>query len=499
MSRFRQRLESVLTWPPPLALGLAFIFLFFATGFHATPALNAVVKISQHLWSNPFAIDEDGQWLMGSYLDPMLGAWFNANTSNAHYYAFHLALTILAVVGLYFAVRQRSATAANEWLVLFLSAPISYTLFWWIGYSDIYVFIGSSILVVFAGHGAITFLTATALAIAHFEQAAIVLLLWVVLNLQQLPYSKLVTPLVGLCLGKGLLMLAFSGNGILQTETRLEYIADFHLADYVALALAQPALPYTFVHGSVLFWYLGYRDLSNNFRARYAICWLIATVVALFTIDTTRVASLLTWPVLLHFYRETRNVERFDRYGRQSVFAWLLVAALFAPKIQVWNGKIYGAEWRDSLRRVDEYIDMSFLLNRPVNLLDSAALHFGHCAEKRIVQARQTISAERCKIGGALIFGPYWDIDPQEMLAVEAIVEVERGAIEFTVDIAVDNRALVLAQRRLEAGQTDTIRAIIENFPGGKNVETRLWLQDYEPNSTFRIVNFRMASRPFEP
>lgn len=302
-------------------------------GYRQSGAMHGVMLVAR----DPFTeLNTAGPWMYQSPVGPML-AWALHLRSGDGVALVHYAITALIVVGVpYLVARWHSDFAGRLWLVAFWCSPQSWAAVASLGLFDIITVAGITVCVV-APVGA-CLAAGVLLGFNHFEQALFALVGVAVIRcvLRREPRGPVVAGFVGLLLGKAALMVYLMSAGI-ETNGRIDFIRDVGLADIIhgwtghILTLEWAVYNVLWVGVIWMLWTMRRED-----RARTIGLHLFLTLPVLLTYDLSRVYRTVTWPIVMLLVLYAAEWE--DRRLVRVAALWLVAAAVFVPRTEIWHG-----------------------------------------------------------------------------------------------------------------------------------------------------------------
>jgi hypothetical protein len=280
-----------------------------------------------------------GTYIEASPVGPALAHLLRCRSSNA-YAALHLGLVVVATVALIAIVRRRFGDAAATLAVVALFAsPLANVLLTWLGQPDPIV-LGLGAVAAMTTPPAAIGAAAFALGVVHTEQAIaiVVLLLLVRSAVGDLRRSQATSLAVGVVSGAAVVAVFKQHYGI--DASRLAYAQDIGLGEFTRnfLTMWHLVLVASFGATWALVLMLG-RRLDRRQRLSCTAAFVAALTMAFFTLDTTRVFALVTFPVVLVLIGHA--VRTLPRQTLDRVLAIVLVAGALYPHIVVWEGHSY--------------------------------------------------------------------------------------------------------------------------------------------------------------
>jgi hypothetical protein len=363
-----RRLEQVTAWLfgmrfgrfVALVLGLAVL----RNGLWFVPNVDLVRQISLDPTTCPELIRTfpPVQYLMSSYLGPLLAWLLRANGDYLVFALLHLALFLaLFPVVLWQARRKFGDPFARCLGIAFAVLPVSTTVFTWLGNSDTFtVLLGSA---VFLCESVVVLLPAGfLLGVNHFEQGVLIVLLtalsqWFIAGPVPLSPRKRVAwvwAALGLALGKAALSRWFAAHHFPLAAGRLEWVMATGLSHFATMFVVN-LLPLLFSLFNV-FWaavlLLGL-VIAGKYPRRLmelAVLCGLALATAALTYDATRVFALLCWPVVLAFLLLALHVDPAPHAGTRKLMTAVLASGLVVPPLMVWAGNIHSGVLAHTLR-----------------------------------------------------------------------------------------------------------------------------------------------------
>ena len=330
---------------------LVIMFSVIQNGVWYSPQTERLWLMSKDIFTNPFLGNPNNQWLLSSFLGPMLGYFTSMNQSIWSYSLLHLIIFLVFFTILIAAIRNRNGDfIARTVLIIFLISPISNVLFTWLGSPDILTTLLSMMIVVFWDNSLVLFVGAFLLGTNHPEQGLVILLLLTTFSF--LTRSKKETigfALIGLgslVLGKLLIELFFHIHHFDVEFSRMSYIPKTGLFRYVKSTLSNPfALLFSLYNVLILFiaTYVSYFWKKEKSAIAFVVYSLLAFITILITLDQTRVFSILTFPALLLLVLTPsfQNLKLGEKEFFKNILAISLLAGILIPRFTILDGTIY--------------------------------------------------------------------------------------------------------------------------------------------------------------
>jgi len=348
ITRFKDFLWR-LPWGVFLLILLAFLVL--KNGLWPVPNIDLVRSISLDLQANPVAHLPRQQYLMYSYVGPFLGHWLGTNVSIQAYVFMHFFIWLAATVAILQGIRRKFGDDLGRLAGLALvGLPVTTTCLVWLGDSDVFVFLASSLLFLTTSW-VVAFLVGIFFGVAHFELgvligAALLGSAWLIGNPRLLNGRALLLSLVGMVLGRMALQEWFEWNHFHLGTDRFQYVLTADpdrfargLVEHfgiLTLSLFGAFWPY------VIFRFEALRETRRPLFWGLS-AWLLGAVAILcIVLDSTRIFALLSWPlVLLLLPGMIEEGARRDEL-RKTFLACAMAAVVFPP-LMVWSGKVFSS------------------------------------------------------------------------------------------------------------------------------------------------------------
>jgi hypothetical protein len=325
-----------------------------ANGIWTTPALDVVWRIATDITRDPFPDSIDADWLLTSWLTPAL-AWLVGATATPRMFALFcggLLAGCYAAMCIMFRLRFGEPVARILVLVL-ATSPLATVLLTWIGYSDpLSVTLATTILVLrplwLRG------VLAALLAANHAEQAMVLLMvLFLLIPCVDSRYAgregwRLALALMAGGLAGWSAVHGFQAvQGIHVERDRFDYMLENGIDRDFTLFARNPQMLLWSFFGFV--WLLVVPAALTMRRGtgeaasvvpRLALAALICVGATLATLDSTRVFSVLSWPLLVTLLVLAVRQGAAPSLTRLAATAFVL--GLFLPKVVMWDGQVQG-------------------------------------------------------------------------------------------------------------------------------------------------------------
>ncbi len=348
---FDRCVESLFGWPFWV---LALVVLganVLTQGVWMVPSLDPVSLMARDVTQNPYP-NSIMQFLFSSFLMPLIAYAVGLNRTPADYFVL-CALVLLVGMALGFgSLRRRFGDeTARVVMLLFGATPLINVLLTWIGYGDPLVFALSTLLLALpAAHWRV--LVGALLAVAHFEQGCVIL----VLLLGLLPFVDADQPPRTRWVGMAAMVAGFAA-GRIAIDLYFQF-HDFQIQNTRSSLIFDKVGPLRFLSDTARYPLVLFFSLLNVTWA----AWLLVVVgswrgdrrlflvlcggmalclgVTVFVLDQTRVAALVTWPLLAGaIIVAAREIEGRLVLKKLAVACFLL--GLVVPRVIVWEGRIH--------------------------------------------------------------------------------------------------------------------------------------------------------------
>lgn len=327
------------------SLSLLFFGLFVNLafmGFHSNA--EEIMPWIQNIYNNPFIDDKSNfQFLLTSFLVPAI-AYLLGITTNVGFLLLNLLILIFGIVYIY---RKLAELGKERFFVYtFLMFSISATLLLWFGKSDALFFVLSSLLILYRTKPVVLFIVAFFLALTHFEQTLVVVLMFGFILLNdfigernlKLIFLTYLSVVIAITLAKLLLIWFFWVNGFELSSTRVDVVISGGIFKYFEPILKNYMVFLYSIMG--VFWLVFfnfYKASSFNnpgFKLIFISVFIIAIIVSIFTLDTTRVFSIIFWPFILYLLLIIPNYQ-LDKIFNRRITPLFLTLALLVPTLQL--------------------------------------------------------------------------------------------------------------------------------------------------------------------
>jgi hypothetical protein len=338
---------------------LAFFVLLasiFQNGIWYGPVTKQLTQISQSLpYINHGIIESKSHWLYHSILGPLLAYVLHQNSDYIIYSIFHFVVFIVIFSLLLFVIKFRiSDKVARIFLFYFYLSALPNVIFTWLGLPDIFtILLSVGFVLVKEVNGKfnriLLLLIGFLMGVSHLEQGFVSILilavLEILLNFNRFQIKNLSAYFYG---SAGILfgrLFISSYFWIIQFEmstNRVSYLSDRGLSNYIDSITSHPfLLAFSFFQVmwiALLYWVI------NNPKAKtmrsFILTFSLALSIVFFTLDITRVFSILIFPVILQLLaRNSEHINHWEkRYNYLIVF--LIALGILVPRLLIWDGRI---------------------------------------------------------------------------------------------------------------------------------------------------------------
>jgi hypothetical protein len=287
-----------------------------------------------------------------------LVAYYSRLTSGFSFNALCLAIIILGYVSYAVQARKRLGSVGALLLLCLLAAhPVTLVLLSWIGAPDCITFLLTVFLLFSRSPVAIGAIS----LLGSFNHPIMLLVAPVVLLLRRLSredeigYLHFAASGVGLVLGS-LAVRGFLDINHIDTYSRLDFLMSRSLMSWIRHDLSNLPMALFSLHNLVWFAWVACAVLFFRRNRAYFGVLLVAQVVmygvTFFSVDTTRVFTLLAWAPAFHCLQYSLRLggESDGMALSTQLRGVLLIVALVGivkPNYYVWDGTIYGPSFND--------------------------------------------------------------------------------------------------------------------------------------------------------
>lgn len=334
-----------ITWGMVAGSALLGVALY---GFSYAPTIDRLIEIS----SKGFSQQNLDDFLVNSPLLPLLAALFSIqNKILFAIFCLSVSLLILASVVYYYARTENEENAKIISLAIVLSPSFIISLAWMGMYDLLHI---AMTILMFAARSRIGLLLGSLiLGFNHTEQALVLLIIVTILEKSDLSISSrarsrdlfrvTLMRTSGLLVGAVVLKMYHSRTG--SPRSRAEYIEISGVGRYLdnlfQHSLLIPISGFGALTVPVL---LSFSLGQPRQKIGLAVTILFATVVTIFTLDSTRVMSVLVMPVVLASSIFALNNSEVGAVSKSN-FRLALALAIVWPRTMIWDGKVSLGVW----------------------------------------------------------------------------------------------------------------------------------------------------------
>lgn len=324
-------------------------------GVWYTSGIPRILMISKDIFSNPFLEQVTSQWLLGSFLGPILGYIFHMNQSFFSFCIMHLVIFLLFFYFLLKSVDKHYKNSARYILIAFFVMPVSNIAFTWLGYADVFTILLGSGLVIYRKNLIIIFILGILFGLNHFEQGLVILLTLSIFyfltenKLEIFKYSLIM--LLGILLGYISLKLHFYIYNFNISFDRVSYIDNAGFYKYFATLFSNffaEIFSYFNIFIFPLILMLNSLEKRNkNVSNGFIIGVVIIFFITIFTVDHTRVFNMVVFPLLIALFlnEEVQKIINLKEKRFNLIITFVFLIGIFIPNYYIWQGKIYASSW----------------------------------------------------------------------------------------------------------------------------------------------------------
>ena len=320
---------------------IIFIFLLYGISFAPTNYFT--------LSQSPFTPFIGAPYTQDSILLPLSAYYLGLNHSQVQFNFYTIFVYVLACAAVYFWGYKHFRSETVFFLALVLAfSPASLDCFFWPGMPDSFTILFSVILV-FSNSIPILFLAA-ALGVSNhplflFVGIALLILRFVSQEKGFKIFNALAI-LFGMLAGYAAVQIFLSSNHINIEHNRLQLMFEQDIFYWIESKIVEAPLSlFSLYQGlwfilPICFLYGFYR--KKRYYIVFLILQLAAGLLTLFTLDTTRIFSLLTLGTILHLVAFTYNtIEKEYVQSLRWLFIAIFIGAIFLPHYLMINGESY--------------------------------------------------------------------------------------------------------------------------------------------------------------
>jgi hypothetical protein len=340
-----ERITKTKFWP--VILGLFFIIIVLMNGISIVP-FHLYQKISQ----NPFVIRPDmsiyNYW-QEDILLPLIG--FFTHLNNPLTFSI-LCFAIIAGAYLLYTIlvlKKSGSFPALIFSTILITSPLTTILLSWLGTPDGLTFF-LTVPFLFTNSVVLIFLLTMLGTLNHlsFIIAVIEILLLRLISRDRIRIIHLFAAIMGGIAGYIILKIFLAANNI-QVVSRLDFIFSESLNTWAKHNLLD--LPMTIFSFFTIQWLIIPICLImffNKDRKYYSFLLAILILnygITFFTLDTTRIFSLLSWGILANCILHSYNLTRKENGSTQKEFLQALIVigltSIITPRYYAWEGVIH--------------------------------------------------------------------------------------------------------------------------------------------------------------
>jgi len=331
------------------------LFSFLQNGIWFIHVAERLLLAAQDIYSNPLSAQINQQWILHSYLGPVIAYLTGLNNSLLQYCLLHLFIFLFFFTALLLFIRLRMEEfIARTVLIIFFLTPLPNILFTWLGYPDVFTVLLSMCLVLFKSRNLVLIPVCFLMGVNHSDQGIVIVVLISVFLLVSHGKKELWRNLqfflcssIGVGMGRLSLEWWFSHNEFNIQHTRELIPFQIGIAGYLKINFSN--LPAFIFSTYNVLWIFLIVWVAYFYRTREAkaflLCNLFTYLVVIIAIDQTRDFALLSFPcvLLLVLSEKFRNLADIEKEFFKKVLVLALVIGLFVPRIIVWDGNIYSS------------------------------------------------------------------------------------------------------------------------------------------------------------
>jgi len=330
-----------------------FVITVLINGVWIFPSVDYFLRIARFPFINSLVELPGAQFFLDNYLLPLLAYILGAGDSLFEY-IFMCSLMFMGgmIAFLHVLHHKFIDPISRSVLVIFALGPISLISLGWLGYVDFLTIFFCFILAFFWNRLWLLLIAGVLMGLNHYLQGIAIAIISFFghssLNQELTLYNlkRVTSALLGVGIGYAVLRLYFSVFEIHQSFDRFDYILVNGLDSYIhSLNKSFGLLVYSLF--GVLWIFVIYWFYSSTKKPRIfmGIGFIFALGIMVVNQDQTRVFSLLTFPLLLIMIRDLASRDQNSAHGAElkSLISWIILAAIFLPKIIIWNGEPFGS------------------------------------------------------------------------------------------------------------------------------------------------------------
>lgn len=361
--------------PVPALAIVTLLYVATVNGIWLIPNIDHQWMMSRDLTVNPFADDRGPEYLLTSYLLPVIAHALGLSASITAFAVASAIVLLSGYVAAVIAVRHRFGDDVTRVLLFaFACLPISNILATFIGASDALVW-SLTTLIVACRAPALRCVLAVLLAVSHREQSGLILaFLSLVLPLiedDRPAWPALAALWAGCAAGVLLLALHFWWHGFVIVSTRWGVVRDIAPLQMAVNPLRQAAMTavslFAVYWPAVMLMLIGVWQHDRRAARRFVACWVTSLAVIVLTVDQTRVFAVLSWPAVMVLVVLTMR-EPANRGTLTRLSAWLVIIGLILPRPILFNGQVHSSALLATAGYVTEMLGLTHWMgnvNRP--------------------------------------------------------------------------------------------------------------------------------------
>ena len=209
---------------------ILFLIMLFKTGIFYHPNLHYHLDVAQNPYSNIFINKPQLDMFYLSYFGSWL-AYFIGATNKVSFFLLHLAFSVsFSFIFIKLIFKKLSNEIGRISLILFFIFPASSTIYYWVGYDSITIFL-MALCLYLRSYAYITFLIGVLMGLQHFElsffgSGALLLSMIIAVMIKIRNKNSILFPLsifLGVICGKFILHYIFEVNNMIITTDRTEW------------------------------------------------------------------------------------------------------------------------------------------------------------------------------------------------------------------------------------------------------------------------------------
>lgn len=344
-----EKLQMLTKRKTKLILIFFFILVILLNGVAIMPHEQYLV-----LSQNPFVTyNNSGNYAQESILLPLLAFYFHL-VSNTSFYLFCFFILLLAYfLFSFFTYRHYENSISLVFISTIIASPITTVLFAWVGSPDGITF-ALSIPFLFISSPIAMFVLALFGTTNHImmliSASEILFLRWI--SQEKIRIIHIVVTIIGGTIGYVFVRLFLQINSIDLKYSRLTLPFSMSFANWLDLNLLNfPKNLFSLFNIQwliILFCVIMFFNKNKKYFSAVLLIILVNFGITFFTIDTTRVFSILSWGVLMHciFYSYRIASKEQNPLFQKQFFLGLIIIGLISiisPRYFIWEGAVYNS------------------------------------------------------------------------------------------------------------------------------------------------------------